>query len=422
MSTVGLIGILLCLVALPVFRPRSSAGLLLFFMLLALHVAASVAFHQYALTTPADAALYYLDTTGLRRAEFTLGTIFTIKLVQFLKAWIGGTYLDYFLLFQAVGFWGILLLQRCIEHAEQAFGNGLTRAPFWVLFLPGLHFWTGAIGKDAPLFFAISLAVYATVRLSTRALWFGTALFIMVLFRPHIALLAAAALACASFFGSETRPLQKIMLVLVALIAIGSVAGSVESSFSLDLSNPASIGAYLEKQQANLQGTSGAADFQNAFFGLRLVSLLFRPFFFDAQGLFAFISSVENLAYLFIVGFMVRAWKDGVLIFRAAVFFRFAFFFAVALTVLLTMVYYNVGLGLRQKTMVMPALLTFFGGQWMMRGTRLRAAVQSSYPYVPTLHREPSATIPSSDGDEAASNRGASETLLAETGNASEKL
>ena len=208
-SSVGLIGILLCLAALPIFRPRSSADVLLFFVLLALHVAASVAFHQYALTTPADAALYYLDTTGLRRADFTLGTVFTIKLVQFLKASMGGTYLDYFLLFQAVGFWGILLLQRCIEHAERAFGNGPIRAPYWVLFLPGLHFWTGAIGKDAPLVFAISLAIYATVRLSTRALWFGTALFIMVLFRPHIALLAAAALACASFFGSETRPLQK---------------------------------------------------------------------------------------------------------------------------------------------------------------------------------------------------------------------
>jgi len=152
---------------------------------------------------------------------------------------------------------------------------------------------------------------------------------------------------------------------------------------------------------------------------VRLVSLLFRPFFFDAQGLFALISSVENVAYLFIIGFMVRAWKNGVLIFRTAVFFRFAFFFAVALIALLTIVYYNVGLGLRQKTMIMPALLTFFGGQWMTRGARLRAAMQSFYPHVPTPHRESPRTIVPSTEDDAASNRGASETLLVETGNAS---
>ena len=372
MSGVGFIGILLCLAALPFFPPaRSSRGLLLFMALLVLHIAASVAFYQYALTSSADAALYYYDTTGLRRSDMELGTIFTIKLVQSVKAAIGGTYLDHFLMFQALGFWGLLFLQRCLEFAHQSFGDGLTRVPNWLLFLPGLHFWTAAVGKDAPLFFAISLALWASFRLSTRALWFAAAVFVMLLFRPHIALLATAALAGGAFFGSRSGAVVKISLIAVALAALSVVAGTVERSLVVDLSDPSSVGAFLEAQQQKSEWIEGATNLQSSFFLFRLVSLLFRPFFIDAGGAFGLISSVENLVYLFIIGFMVWNWRDGVAVFRSSLAFRFGFFFAVVLTILLTMTYYNVGLGLRQKTMMMPGLLTLFAAQWTIHRARV---------------------------------------------------
>jgi hypothetical protein len=370
-SAVGLIGILLCLGALPFFPPaRSSRGLLLFGTLLALHLAASVAFYEYALTSSADAALYYYDTTGLRRSEMELGTIFTIKLVQSIKGAVGGTYLDHFLLFQALGFWGILLLQRCIDHTRQTFGDALTIAPYWVLFLPGLHFWTGAIGKDSPLFLGVSLALWATIRLSTRAMWFALAVFIMLLFRPHIALLATAALAGGAFFGSRSGALAKISLVVVALVAVSIIAGTVERTLTVNLSDPSSVGAFLEKQQQRAQWIPGATNLQDAFVLVRLFSLLFRPLFVDASGAFGLVSSAENLVYLFIFAFMAWAWKEGIIAFRSALVVRFAFFFAAGVTVLLTLTYYNVGLGLRQKTMFMPAVLTCFAAQWMLRRAR----------------------------------------------------
>ena len=374
MSAIGLLGIVLCLGALPFFPPaRSVGGLFLFLALLILHVAASIAFYQYALSNTADASLYYMDSTGLRRAGFTLGTIFTIKLVQVSKASIGGTFLDYFLLFQAFGFWGLLLLHRCIEHALSQFGDGGARAPFWVLFLPGLHFWTGSIGKDAPLFFAVSLSVYATARLSVRAPLFALAVGIMVLFRPHIALLATAAFAISSLFGRQTPTWQKIILLIIAAAAVSVVLGTVQRSFGIEVSNPASVGAYLEKQQNATQRFADAADLQNSSFLIRLASLLFRPLFFDAGNIYGFVSSLENLGYIFIIGFMVWAWREGFFLFRTEMLYRFSFFFALALTALLTLMYYNVGLGLRQRTMMMPALLTLFAGQWILRRRRPRA-------------------------------------------------
>jgi hypothetical protein len=370
-SATGLIGVLICLAALPFFSPaRSARGILLFFALLAMHLAASIAFYQYALTSSADAALYYYDTTGLRRSDMELGTIFTIKMVQFVRTAIGGTYLDHFLIFQAFGFWGLLLLQRCLAFTQQRFGDALTSGPYWLLFLPGLHFWTAAIGKDAPLFFAISLATWAAIRLSTRAMWFGAAIVVMLLFRPHIALLGSASLAAAAFFGGRSL-LAKIFLVAIAIGALVVVAGTVERSLVVDLSDPSSVGAFLERQQQRAGWIEGATNLQDTIFPVRLLSLLFRPMFVDAGGIFGLISSIENLAYVVIVGSMLRFWREGVDLFRAELVLRFGFFFAITLTVLLSLTYYNVGLGLRQKTMIMPAMLTFFAAQWILYRSRI---------------------------------------------------
>lgn len=399
MSAVGLIGIVLCLAALPFFPPaRTSRGLLLFFGLMMLHVAASVGFYQYALTSSADAALYYFDTTGLRRSEFQAGTIFTIKFVQDAKAVVGGTYLDYFLIFQSFGFWGLLLLQRCIEHARRHYGDAITPAPYWLLFLPGLHFWTGAIGKDAPLFLSIALATWSCIRITTRAPWFAAAVFVMILFRPHIALLATASVAVGILFGSRSGPVVKILLVVIALGALSLVIGTVQQSLAVNLSDPSSVGAFLEAQQQRAEWIPGATNLQNSFFLVRLLSLLFRPLFIDAGGAFGLISSVENLAYLAVIGFMVWNWREGVQIFRAGLEFRFAIIFAVTLTILLTLTYYNVGLGLRQKTMIMPALLAFFSAQWMLHRARL-----NYWTYARQIHQDQDQPIgkpaPSGAGD-----------------------
>ena len=382
MSAVGIFAVLLCLAALPFFPPaRSSRGLLLFFGILLLHVSASVAFYEYALRSSADAALYYYDTTGLRRSDMELGTIFTIKFVQFIKASVGGTYLDHFLIFQVLGFWGLLFLQRCLEYAHQSFGDALTRVPNWLLFLPGLHFWTSAPGKDAPLFFAICLALWATIRLSTRAMWFGAAVFVMLLFRPHIALLATAALAGGAFFGGRSSAVVKISLIVVALGALSVVAGTVQRSLVVDLTDPASVGSFLERQQQRAEWIEGATNLQSAAFPIRLLSLLFRPFFVDAGGAFGLVSSVENLILMFVIGFMVWNWRDGLAAFRSSLPFRFGFLFSVVLIILLTLTYYNVGLGLRQKTMMMPGVLTLFAAQWMLQRARTHYRMYGTPPH-----------------------------------------
>jgi hypothetical protein len=74
------------------------------------------------------------------------------------------------------------------------------------------------------------------------------------------------------------------------------------------------------------------------------------------------------------VGTLLWRFGDSVRLARQVFFLRFALVFAGTLALLLSMVYYNVGLGLRQKVMFMPALLTFFVALVAVRRVKTRQA------------------------------------------------
>src|SRR5690349_5771636 len=101
MTILGVIGILLSFAGLFFASVRPSQGRAIFaIFLILLHIGASVAYYSYAQSNPSDAFLYYYDAYGMRNQDFEFGTIFLVKFVNALKIVFGGTFLDYFLLFQ----------------------------------------------------------------------------------------------------------------------------------------------------------------------------------------------------------------------------------------------------------------------------------------------------------------------------------
>jgi small-conductance mechanosensitive channel len=110
---------------------------------------------------------------------------------------------------------------------------------------------------------------------------------------------------------------------------------------------------------------------------VRLLSLLFRPLFLDAQGAFGLIASLENVFIIVLLVTLFRNFGQLMRMIRQVFFIRFAAVFALILIVLLSLVYYNVGLGLRQKIMFMPALLTMFVAVLAVRRSETRAPALS---------------------------------------------
>ncbi|HYJ82644.1 MAG TPA: hypothetical protein VEW26_07375 [Allosphingosinicella sp.] len=380
MTAFGLLGILISIAGFHFARAGESRPRFIFFVLLLLmHIGASIITYLYVQEFGGDASLYYYDRLGVYGNQSGLSTVFVINFTQFLKTYLGGSFFDYFLLFQAMGFWGILFVMRAFDDIHQELGQPTFKNIYLLLFLPGLHYWTSAVGKDAPVFLGVALCTWAAFRLQTRYLAFGAGVLIMLLIRPHIALLALIALALTLLFGRNTSLLMRVGLGVVVLAGIVSVAGLVEDTVGggLSLSSTDSMAQTIETKSQVSEESGADLTITGASFPVKLLSLLFRPFFIDATGVMGYVASLENLALLIIILTLVRRAGTALAVTRSTMFARFALLFFFMLTFLLAMVNYNVGLGLRQKMMMMPALLTFFAALMAVR------AVQKATVYGP---------------------------------------
>lgn len=379
MSILGLIGIILGLFAIPVaFTQATRLKVAYMTLIYALHVAACLVYFKRVEDGAADSALYYYDLYQTYQDGFGLGTQGMIYVVQYLRETLGGTYLDFFLLFQAIGFLGLTILLRILEEVHDELR--IPYAPYFyaLIALPSLHFWTSALGKDAPMMLATSLALWASMRLPNRAKALIAALLLMLFIRPHIAVVATAALSLAVVVGKGIPAYLRIVLFFVAVAGTGFAASTLESTYSIDITSSESIGQQFERRDNVLQSDEAGNTAVTGGVGVRLLSLLFRPFFFDANELFALLASFENLVVLGIFLLLLVRWRNAFQLFRNVFFTRFALIYAVALTVFLTLGYWNVGLGLRQKwTMLMPMYLVLLVAVLAVRQARKQSVADA---------------------------------------------
>ena len=152
MTFVGVAGLLLGLSAFYVADLKGRRiRLAVFVLLFVMHALMSSGYYLIIQATGSDANLYYYDTLRLYGSVTGLSTTFVVNFVQTLKEYLGGTFFDYFMVFQAMGFWGIIFLFKTITEIFQELDIEQPIITYLPLFLPGVHYWTVAIRRDAGL-------------------------------------------------------------------------------------------------------------------------------------------------------------------------------------------------------------------------------------------------------------------------------
>lgn len=380
MSILGLLAVMLGFFAIPVaFTHPTKAKVAFMALIYLMHVAASVVYYWRALESLADSVMYYYDPYQTYEDGFNVGTQGLIFITQYMRDTIGGTYLDYFLIYQAIGFLGITVLLRVFEEIHDELRLPHTPYLYALVAIPSLHFWSSALGKDGPFLLATSLALWASMRLPSRAKALVAALLLMLFIRPHIAVVAAAALSLAVVVGKGIPTYLRVALFLIALVGTGLAASTLESTYAIDITSAESIGQQFERRDNVLQSESAGTTAVDGSFPVRLLSLLFRPLFFDADELFAMVASFESLFLIGLVGLLALRFRDLVGLFRNVFFARYATIFAVGLTIFLALSYWNVGLGLRQKwTMLMPMYLVLFVAVVAVRWAKVRSTADAA--------------------------------------------
>jgi hypothetical protein len=397
----GLIGVILGFFAIPVaFTQATRLKVVYMTMIYMFHVAASVVYFNRAQEGSADSALYYHDPYQSYQDGMNVGTQGLVYIVQYLRDTVGGTYLDFYLLFQAAGFLGITILLRVFEEIHDELRLPHTPFLYALIAVPSLHFWSSALGKDGPCLLATSLALWASMRLPSRAKALIGALLLMLFFRPHIALVAGAALSLAVVVGKGIPTYLRIVLLLVAVTGTGLAASTLESAYAVDITSAESIGQQFERRDNVLQSEDAGSTAVNASFTIRLLSLLFRPLFFDAKELFALVASVESVFMIWMLLLLLLRAPDVFRLFRQVFFARFALIYAVGMTVFFAISYWNVGLGLRLKwTMLVPMYLVLLVAVVAVRAAKKRdraeaASSEAFLAYPPADRRRPQVQAP----------------------------
>lgn len=374
MSILGLVGIILGFFAIPVaFTQATRIKIVYMTMIYLVHVAASVVYFRRAQEGAADSAMYYYDYFQNYQDGFNVGTQGLIYIVQYLRHSVGGTYLDFYLLFQALGFLGIAILLRVFEEIHDELRIPHSPYLYALIAVPSLHFWSSALGKDGPFLLATSLMLWATMRFPARIKALIGALLLMMFIRPHIALVAGAALSLGVLVGKGVPTYLRIGLFVMALAGTALAATTLQSAYAIDITSAESIGRQFERVDNVLNSDDAGSTAVTGGFAVKLLSLMFRPLFFDANELFALIASLESVFLIWVVLLLLIRTRNLFQVFRNVLYARYAAIYGFGLTIFLAIPYWNVGLGLRQKwTMLVPMYLVLLVTVLAVRRARKR--------------------------------------------------
>ena len=243
-----------------------------------------------------------------------------------------------------------------------------------VFFLPSILYWPSSLGKDAWVFLASSLVAYGVAALSRRRSVAGIAplaagLLLISIVRPHVSGLMVLALAAAFGLAAvSTRIVSRpgVLLSLVAIAVMGYifVSGATEFLLGGTISDARldELTDFYEQRRSTVKGGSRVEiPVVYSLLGppYALVTVLFRPFPFEAHNPQALVTSIETIGWLALMLARRKQFVARVRQLPANPFLGFAALYSVVMILAQTMTG-NLGIIARQRVQFLPFLWVLF--------------------------------------------------------------
>ena len=289
------------------------------------------------------------------------GTYFMYALNYYPSNVLGLSYFTGTMIFSLIGFIGLtyfyLIAIELIPKNPKF--RGIYLFPL-LFFLPNLHFWSCAIGKDSLLFFCISFFVYGLMNPIKRMPMLVIGLFLSYFIRPHITLFLLLSFGMAYFLGKKISLFRRTVFVAVMIgiaIAIFPMVmkfAKIEEA-SIDGFDKFSNAKVTSLSKVNI---STSVDISSYSLPLKVLTFLYRPFFFDINGIPALIASFENLLLLLLSVKVLR--NSPFKSFRKSHFIiQGLIYFLIIGTLAFSQSLGNLGIMLRMRNMFLPGLIIF---------------------------------------------------------------
>lgn len=306
---------------------------------------------------------FVLVTSGFWLDQSTWwGTEFLKRIAGVVLTVCGPSMRAGFLLFSLLALGGLLALAAAFHRVHP--GLQAQQYAAWIFLWPSLWFWPSSLGKEAILMLGIGLAAYGYVA-GDRGSWrwpiFIAGLGLAFCIRPHVALVIAVSSATAYWFGSWGRlSVRRVFEMIVIAALCGAAFLGMKSQFGLEDAGFEGMQEFVEnRSEQTLQGGSniGAAPLGVSGVPIAFVNVWMRPFLWEAHNATAAFAALEIAVFWVLVWqrrrtvlFALRHWRRHPLL-------RFAIPFLVLYTLMIGIVFGNLGIIARQRAPIFPFLL-----------------------------------------------------------------
>jgi hypothetical protein len=339
-------------------RYKASKGYL--FLLLCYHSAISFFLYYSTLRGIADCRSYYFMTVMKSSYDVELGYsvqfiyYFLFPFVHIFKM----TYFSCTFLFNIIGYIGLAFLYAGLYDVIKDSKKAVKYLQM-AIFIPGLSYWTGFIGKDPLISFCICLVIFSIINLKTRLLLFISALVLMTLTRPYSSAITLMSLLIGVLLTGQIKILYKTALLVIIMIGTIFAAKIFVQSYGLEGMSLNQGGKLIGSTQFDWGGGSGI-DISNYNIVFKILTFLYRPLFFDAHNIMSLISSCENLIYIYLTFSLLTFTFLHYYSKEKSLLFKFNLIFFIMGVIFLAQTNSNLGTVVRKKIMILPSLITIF--------------------------------------------------------------
>ena len=323
------------------------------------HLLFFIIYFTYATLNASDSKVYYHDALyyeGDLMNLFTTGTKFILFVTTFLVR-IGVSYLSLMFFFSWVGYVGFVFAY--LFFRENITINVTVFKKYdllnLLLFLPNMHFWTASLGKGSLIFMGLMIFIYALRFPQKRIVALLIGGFFVYMIRPHVMLFVLVGIMVGILTGrSRIGVGVKFLVLLVSVGFLYLAQNSILGVANLEGSENvfADFDQFASDQSRRLLSTDSGVDMSNYPLPFKFFTFWFRPLFVDSPGLLGIFSSAENLIYLLLFAKIANR-RFLRFIIKAPYLVKTSLIIFVLTSFALTFVMANLGIIMRQKSMVM---------------------------------------------------------------------
>jgi len=291
---------------------------------------------------------------GTNSIDFFTGVMYSI---------IGPTLYGGYLIYACLAFLGSYFFYRAFRVA---FPQGDKRLyAILVFFFPSILLWSNGIGKDALIFLFIGLFAYGGAQLSRDRLQgfvpLALGLLGVIWIRPHVAAILVIALIMGFLLPGVGRGTARRVILVIGLLVFGGFAWfmlpRLMTFLQIEELSPEGVLSFLQLQRSLTLGGGSAfqgVDISNPLnFPAAMVTVLFRPFPWEAHNLLALIQSLEGVIAMSLVLWRIKSLGRMLVSSISNSYIRFILIYIIAFVITFSSVQ-NFGTLVRWRTMMLP--------------------------------------------------------------------